>query len=101
MPRKVLKNTPKTKAYLDSLPKVYAIFLWAKWGITEVPWSGKFNKDYMPLVYKYYDCNGACDEYHLTAVNNISSGAFYNWYSDKDYAEAARANLNERYGFNE
>ena len=55
----------------------------------------------MPLVYKYYDCNGACDEYHLTAVNNISSGAFYNWYSDKDYAEAARANLNERYGFNE
>ena len=52
--RKVLKNTAKTKEYLDKLPKVYGLFLWAKWGILELPWTGKYNKEGEPLVYIYY-----------------------------------------------
>jgi hypothetical protein len=103
MLRKVLKNTPKTKKYLDSLPKVYGIFLWAKWGMLELPWSGKYNKEGIPLVYHYYDCNGTCDEYHLVPITHCSSGAFWYWYSNKDTAKDIQNKLNHklRYQYDE
>lgn len=94
--RKVLKNTPKTKAYLDSLPKVYGIFLWAKWAILEFPWSGKYTEDDMiPLVYDYRDDNGICDEYRLVPIAFCSGGRFWDWYEDKDNAKEVQQKLNE------
>lgn len=95
MARKILKNTAKTKAYLDSLPKVYGIFLWAKWGMFEFRWSGKCDKNGMPLVYDYYDANGTCDEYHLRPIDKCSSGAFLGWYKSWDRAKMVRDALNE------
>ena len=97
MLRKILKNTPKTKTYLDSLPKVYGIFLWAKWGILELPWSGKYTKGdiAVPLVYNYYDANGTQDEYHLVPITSCSSGAFWNWYENKENAKQAQKKLND------
>ena len=97
MIKKILKNTPKTKAYLDSLPKVYGIFLWAKWGILELPWSGKYTKGdiSVPLVYNYYDANGTCDEYHLVPITSCSSGGFWNWFEDSEAAKEAQEKLNE------
>jgi hypothetical protein len=93
--RKVLKNTLKTKVYLDSLPKVYGIFLWAKWGILELRWSGKCDKSGMPLVYDYYDANGTCDEYHLRPISKCSSGSFLGWYDSFDKAKMVRNALNK------
>lgn len=95
--RKILKNTPKTKKYLDSLPKVYGVFLWAKWGILELPWSGKYTKDLIsvPLVYNYYDANGTCDEYHLVPITSCSSGGFWDWYENKDNAKEVQEKLND------
>ena len=95
--RKILKNTPKTKAYLDSLPKVYGLFLWAKWGMLELPWSGKYTKGdiVVPLVYNYYDANGTCDEYHLVPITHCSSGAFWDWYEFKYNAKEVQTLLNE------
>jgi hypothetical protein len=95
--RKILKNTLKTKAYLDSLPKVYGLFLWAKWGMLELPWSGKYTKGdiVVPLVYNYYDANGTCDEYHLVPITHCSSGAFWDWYEFKNNAKEVQALLNE------
>lgn len=93
--RKILKSTAKTKTYLDSLPKIYGVFLWAKWGILELPWSGKLGKDGMPLCYIYYDGNGTCDEYHLAPINYASSGAFHGWYEDKESAWKIRDGLNK------
>ena len=93
--KKKLKNTPKTKVYLDSLPKLYGIFLWAKWGILEFPWSGKYNKDGIPLVYIYHDFNGEYDEYYLATINKASSGGFWDWYEDKDTAKEVQEKLNE------
>ena len=98
MIRKVLKSTLKTKKYLESLPKIYGVFLWAKWGILESYWSGKYNKVGIPLVYVYYDGNGCCDEYRLMPIVHASSGAFYGWYSDKAYAETIRDTLNTKQG---
>ena len=94
MPRKVLKNTSKTKKYLDKLPKVYAVFHWAKWGILEVHWSWKY-KEGMPLVYTYYDGNGCCDEWHLMPIDRVSSGSFWNFYSTREAAEQMINRLNE------
>jgi len=95
MPRKILKNTPKTKKYLDRLPKVYGIFLWAKWGVLELPWTGKYNKDGIPLVYIYHDFNGEYDEYYLDHIRKASSGGFWGWYENKDTAKEVQTKLNE------
>jgi hypothetical protein len=84
--RKVLKNTRKTQKYLDSCKKIYTVFLWARFGIREVAWSGKF-EDGEPLVYEYYDANGERDEYRLMPVSKISSGGFVGWYLTKEVAE--------------
>lgn len=94
--RKILKNTTKTKTYLDSLPRVYGIFLWAKWGVLEFPWSGKCTRGSIkvPLVYTYYDANGECDEYHLVPITSCSSGGFWDWYDDKEDAEEVQDILN-------
>lgn len=94
--RKILKNTPKTKEYLDNLPKVYGIFLWAKWGILELSWTGEYDKDGLPLVYIYYDANGACDEYYLAPITYASSGGFHSWYSDKNTAYDIMLELNDK-----
>ena len=37
--KKVLKNSKKTKKYLDSLPKIYLIGYWASAGIQEYYFS--------------------------------------------------------------
>ena len=94
--RTVLKNTAETKEYLDSLPKIYAVFMWAKWAVLEcahVP--GAYDEYGLPLVYNYYDFNGEYDEYRLVSVDRVSSGAFYSWYVDKDQAEYIRDELNK------
>ena len=43
--KKVLKNTLKTKKYLDKLPKIYLIACWASYGILEFPFTGKYVKE--------------------------------------------------------
>ena len=94
--RKVLKNTPKTKKYLDKLPKIYGLFLWAQWGMLELPWSGKYDKKTgLPLVYIYYDANGMRDEYYLAPINRASSGAFHGWYKDRNTANDIQQELND------
>ena len=93
--KKVLKNTPRTKKYLEKLPKVYALCLWAKWTVVECYWSGKFNKEDKPLIYLYFDQNGECDEYRLVPINYVSCG-FHSWHSDKDTAEFFRKIYNKR-----
>lgn len=100
MARKILKNTAKTKAYLDSLPKVYGIFMWAKWGMLEFPWPGKYTECdiadiAVPLVYNYYDANGTRDEYQLMPITSCSSGGFWCWFEDKEAAKEVQEKLNE------
>ena len=95
MLRKIRKNTPKTKKYLDSLPKIYGIFLWAKWGMLELPWTGKVDKNGDPLVYIYYDANGTRDEWHLVPIQWASSGAFHGWYKDYNTAYDIQLELND------
>ena len=93
--KKILKNNKKTREYLESLPKIYAVVEWAKPCVLELYWSGKYNKHHIPLVYVYHDCNGACDEYRLLPIVFVTSGKFYNWYHHREPADLLCRNLNE------
>lgn len=90
--RKVLKNTAKTRAYLESLPKIYMVSYWAKYGVREFPFTSKYEKDRYydvsaPLVYQYDDHNGTCDKYYLRRITSTTSGQIIMWTQFKDVAD--------------
>ena len=90
--RKVLPNNEKTKKYLDSLPKIYLVACWAKYGVMEFPFTresgyDKFRaKKYVPLVYQYDDHNGTDDSYYLRLITETTTGAINGWTLDRDEA---------------
>lgn len=98
--RKILPNNKRTKAKLDALPKIYVICKWAKWGILEMPFSGKWKTlsrpdPYpVPLVYRYHDFNGMRDEYILTPVYCVTTGQIFDWTFTKSAADAMCDMLN-------
>ena len=79
--KKVLLNTPETKNYLESLPRVYIAACWAGWGVRDFPFSGKYadKEKTIPLVWDYYDFNGAADEWHLIPINQTTTGIIAGW----------------------
>lgn len=90
--RKVLKNNKKTRAYLDSLPKIYLVACWAKYSVREYPFTGKYEYDKYydisaPLVYQYNDCNGTCDNYYLRRITDTTSGSIIMWTQFKSVAD--------------
>ena len=96
--RKVLKNNKKTRAYLDSLPKIYLVGCWAKYGVREYPFTEKYfseNGFSIPLVYYYYDCNGTCDNYLLRRLDCVTSGAVIMWTQNKKVADKVAELLNK------
>lgn len=81
--RKVLKNNSETKAYLDSLPKIYMVGFWAKYGVREFPFTGKYEQDEkgisIPIVYDYDDHNGTCDNWYLRRLDHTTTGWILMW----------------------
>ena len=67
--KKVLYDTPKTKKYLDSLMKIYMIGIWIGCGVREHYFTGKCDKDGMPLVYDYYDGIWRDNHYKLKVIH--------------------------------
>lgn len=90
--KKVLKNNSKTKAFLDSLPKIYLVACWAKYGVSEYPFTGKYVQDKyrnnisVPLVYDYDDFNGTCDNWYLRKLTNVTTGQIVMWTQSKSVA---------------
>lgn len=72
--KKILKNNKKTKAYLDSLPTMYIVGRWDKYGVEGYPFTGKYETDErgysIPLVYKY---NDTCDNWYLCRLDYITA----------------------------
>ena len=88
--KKVLKNTTKTKEYLASLPKIYMVGYWAKYGVREYPFTEKYfseNGFSVPLVYDYDDHNGTCDNWYLRRLDYVTSGAVIMWTQNKAVAD--------------
>lgn len=89
--RKILKNDSKTKAYLNSLPKIYLVACWAKYGVQEYPFTGKYKTNEkgisIPLVYDYDDFNGTCDNYYLRRLDHVTTGWIVMWTQHKEIAD--------------
>lgn len=99
--RKVLPNNPKTKKYLESLPKLYIVGCWAKYGVREYSYTTKNDSNGDPLVYDYYDGNGACDEYHLMNICKVTTGRVFCWTLHRECANFIAEALNRSYGYTE
>lgn len=99
--KKVLKNNKRTKRYLEKLPKIYIVACWARFGIAEYPFTGKFVKDkcrgnvYVPLVYDHDDCNGTCDNYFLRKITSVTTGHIIIWTQNRNIAEKIAAMYNQ------
>ena len=89
--KKILKNTERTKAYLDSLPKIYMVGQWAHYGVREYPFTGEYNFNSdgvsIPLVYYYEDHNGTCDNWYLRRLDQTTSGGVVMWTQNKNVAD--------------
>ena len=95
MMRKKLKNNKKTKKYLDSLPKIYMIGCWARYGVWEFPFTGKYaDNGTMPLVYHHDDCNGWCDNWYLRKLSDTTTGGYVGFTFSKHRAEKIADALN-------
>ena len=88
--RKVLKNTAKNKVYLDNLPKIYLVGCWARYGIREYPFTGKYEQNEygisIPIVYDYDDHNGTCDNWYLRRIDHTTTGQILLWTQNKNVA---------------
>ena len=95
--KKVLKNSTKTKKYLEKLPKIYLVACWASYGIREYSFSGKYIKENgkdIPLVYDYDDHNGTCDNYWLRKITDTTTGSILIWTQNKAAAKTIANAMN-------
>lgn len=88
--RKRLKNTKKNKDKLAKLPKIYLVACWARYGVLEFPFSGRYkkiNKKPIPLVWDYDDHNGTYPEYVLRPITWTTTAAIRGWLRDEQQAK--------------
>ena len=88
--RKRLKNTKKNKDKLAKLPKIYLIACWARYGVLEFPFSGRYkkiNKKPVPLVWDFDDHNGTYSEYVLRPITWTTTAAIRGWVRDEQQAK--------------
>ncbi len=88
--RKRLKNTKKNKDKLAKLPKIYLVACWARYGVLEFPFSGRYkkiNKKPIPLVWDFDDHNGTYPEYVLRPITWTTTAAIRGWVRDEQQAK--------------
>lgn len=82
-----MENDEKARKFLKKKKKAYLIGYWADIGIMEFYYSGKNDKDGMPLVWDYYDGNGTCDCWVLRRIEDTTTGQVIDWVvGDKEEA---------------
>lgn len=85
--KKYLEYTPENKTYVKSLPKIYLIGCWARYGIRECANTLQVDKEGIPLVYDYNDHNGCYKEYELVPIHRVTTGQVYAWSTSKKAAQ--------------
>lgn len=95
--RKILKNNASTKQYLTSLPKIYLVACWAKYGVRGYFFTGKYvdvDGTSVPLVYDYDDHNGTTDNWYLRRIDQTTTGFIFMWTQSKAVADKVAELLN-------
>lgn len=96
MLRKRLPDSQKTKDKLAKLPKIYLVACWARYGVLDFPFSGKYKKvkdadspliRYIPLVWDLDDHNGVYPEYVLRPITWTTTAAIRGWVRDEQQAK--------------
>lgn len=95
----MLKNNKRTKQYLDKLPKIYIVGYWAKCGVRDFPFAGKYVNHKgisIPLVYQFDDNNGEFGAYYLRRIDQTTSGVIFFW-TQNEIVARKMANLIRQY----
>lgn len=94
-----MKITKKLVEKIEKSPKVYLIACWARWGVAEYHWTGKWfygtNNTPQPIVYYYNDHNGEYEEYQQIPIAFTTTGACADWSFYKEMAKHLADKLNE------
>lgn len=94
--RKRLPDNQRTRDKLAKLPKIYLIACWARYGVLEFPFSGKYKKvkdadspliRYIPLVWDFDDHNGTYPEYVLRPITWTTTAAIRGWVRNEQQAK--------------
>ena len=98
--KNILDNSKETRDYLNSLRKVYLVACWAKYGVMEFPFSGKYkDKDHLqPLVWQYDDLNGTADNWYLRPIDDTTTRSIYLWTFSKEDAYRIAEKKNAKIG---
>ena len=99
--RPVRTNSGETAQFLSKLPRLYMVGYWARYGVWDLYWSGKWEKNphnghMEPLVWHYNDRNGTADNWYLVPIRFVTTGQIIMWTEDKAYAETIASALNLR-----
>ena len=99
--RKRLKSTHRNRLKLNNYKKVYLIACWARYGVREYPFSGKFTYNEIwfkePLVWDYDDHNGTYEEYILKPISYTTTGFSLYYCFDKRIAETIADAMNKKH----
>lgn len=94
-----MKITKKLIKKIEKSQKVYLVACWAKWGVREYSWTGKWFFDEsgkpIPIVYYYNDHNGEYEEYQRLPIHFTTTGACADWSFYKRMAQNLADKLNE------
>lgn len=90
--RKVIRDTLRNQrkiAKIKQLPKIYIIGRWARYGVREYYFTGKYTTIdgvSIPLVYNYDDCNGTDSLWRLLPITYVTSGCVLLWTQHEEVA---------------
>lgn len=93
--RKVIRETRRNQrkiAKLKQLPKMYIIGRWARYGVRDYYFTGKYTMVdgvSVPLVYSYDDCNGTDPLWRLLPITYVTSGCVLLWTQREEVARSA------------
>ena len=89
--KRVYKNNKRMQKRLDKCRQVYLVVKWAKYGVVNYHYTGRFVLDhhnsYVPEVYYHYDCNGMVDEWHRAPITSTTVGGIVTYTFNKHKAE--------------
>lgn len=94
-----MKITKRLEEKIAKQPKVYLVACWARWGVREYHWTGKWGTtttgNPVPIVYHYDDHNGTYEEYVQIPIHLTTTGICADWSFYKEMAKHLADRLNE------
>ena len=98
-----LKHTISNSKKINNMPKVYLVGCWARYGVREYPFAGKFIDNEVwykePLVWYEEDRNGTYEEYLLKPISMTTTGESVIYCFNRVLAQRLVDSLNRAHGF--